>query len=51
MICVLWCIDVWLVEVCEGFVYVVLGVHDNYGSPFVSSFDGDVFVVCEGVDG
>ena len=40
----------WLLEMCECCVYIVLGVHDDYGTTFVCSFNCDVFVVYEVVD-
>ena len=47
MVHVLFYVNVWLLYVGEGFVDVVLCVHDHYAAPLVCSFDGDVSVVFE----
>ena len=44
-------VDCVLVEVCVCCVDVVRCVHDDNGTSFVSSFDGDVWVVCKVVNG
>ena len=48
-VCGLLFVDCGVIEVCESFINVICGVHDDYGAPLVSSFDCDVGVMCEAV--